>query len=805
MLGHSCQMARRMMRRALLRYLFGGEARRDQPPSRGFCNRMKPLFASQLIDATRHDGSLDLEMIAHLVSTAYADADRELSRQTSRFQAVINGMAQGLCFFDSTQRLVVCNRHYIDIYGLNPDLVRPGVTIREIFEQRYAAGSVPNMSLANYLRSQEEVISAGQPHDSTLTLRSGQLIVVCFRPMPDGSWVSTHEDVTDRHRIEHEVWYLTNHDSLTGLPNQALFGKLLEQAIAKASAGNAVAMLSVILDNFGRVNSVWGPMTAGELVRQVADRLRHYTPIDGFLARPSTNQFAIVQTAMGDPAGATGMAVEVLQAMKRPFLAYGQEIRLGATIGIEVATDPGLDPNVMIKNADMAMYHAQTLEKGSFRYFEAAMDVASEAQTALEADLREAVAAMAFELHYQPQIDLPSRRVSGFEALIRWFHPVRGNVTPAAFIPLAEELGLIELIGEWVLNRSCLDAASWPEEIGVAVNISALQLKGKGLTEVVMAAIANAGLSPSRLELEITESIVIDSIVQTLNIFSDLRMRGVRIAVDDFGVGYSSLAYLASLPFDRIKTDRSFVCGLGQNDRLATIVHAIIDLSASLGMKCTVEGVETNEQLVMLAGENCQAQGNFLGLPTAGRDVGALVQRLNSHDCVVANMPRGRRRGAVLVAFSQIVEAINDVVIVTTSDFDPPGPAIVYVNPAFTRLTGYSAAEVIGRSPRILQGPRTSRRTLDAMREGLRAGREVHEKVLNYSKAGAPYWLDVRITGLLDSNGVIANFVAVERDVTLDKRRLDELEFAVDRDTLTGIPNRRAVLRMINAEIVAQR
>ncbi len=422
----------------------------------------------------------------------------------------------------------------------------------------------------------------------------------------------------------------------------------------------------------------------------------------------------------------------------------------------------------------------------------------------LERDLRDAVAAGALEIEYQPQVNLRTGRITCCEALLRWRHPVHGNIVPDEFIPLAEAVDLIGTIGGQVLERACRDAASWPQDVGVAVNVSVKQFADGSLPATVASALEASGLHPSRLELEITESVLMASDNVASDTIAALREIGVRVAIDDFGIGFSSLSYLARFHFDKVKIDRFFVNGLGRQPPREAVVRAVIGLCSSLGMTCTAEGVETEEQLAMLAHENCtEAQGHLFSKPVPPHAIPALVQLSRPADGA-ATAERHPVPSAG-ISFFQVAETANDVIIVTTPDVEPSGPTIVYVNPAFVRLTGFSAAEAIGRSPRILQGPGTSRSTLDGIRAALREGRPVREKVLNFSKSGAPYWLDLRIEPLRDTTGRITHFAAIERDVTMDKRRSDELEFAIDRDTLTGIPNRRALLRAMEAEIKAAR
>ena len=420
----------------------------------------------------------------------------------------------------------------------------------------------------------------------------------------------------------------------------------------------------------------------------------------------------------------------------------------------------------------------------------------------LEIDLRQAVSDMDFEVHYQPQIILRTRRISGFEALLRWDHPRIGAVSPSQFIPVAEHLGLINALGKWVLVQACQAASTWPDDVRVAVNVSPTQLSNGALPEIVAEALSATGLHPSRLELEITERILIQRDVATLSALQALRKSGVRIVIDDFGVGYSSLAYLPRFRFDKIKIDRSFIGSLGQTDDSSSVVLAIIralvGLCANLGMACTAEGVETDEQLAVLSSENCpEVQGHLFSQAMPARAVRHFLLQQNGM-LPVAEISAPPSTG---ISFFQIAQTANDIIIVTTANLKPPGPAIVYVNPAFTRLTGYSVSEAVGMTPRILQGAGTNRTTLDAIANELKRGNAVHEKVLNYNKGGAPYWLDLRIVPLRDSEGTITHFAAIERDITLDKRRLDELEFAADRDVLTGIANRRALLRIMEVEI----
>jgi diguanylate cyclase (GGDEF)-like protein/PAS domain S-box-containing protein len=427
----------------------------------------------------------------------------------------------------------------------------------------------------------------------------------------------------------------------------------------------------------------------------------------------------------------------------------------------------------------------------------------------LERDLREACAVENFELAFQPKISLITKQVTGFEALVRWHHPVRGHVSPTAFIPISEEIGLIDDIGQWVLQQACREASTWPAHVSVAVNLSPLQLKNASLPAAVAAALQMSGLSPSRLELEITENAVITTGSIDLTVLRTIQDIGVQIVMDDFDVGYSALGRLLHFPFNKIKIDQSFINKIGEDEKAHVtarhIVRAIIGLCEDLNIICTAEGVETEEQLAFLSDAAChEVQGYLIGMPLPAKDVFGTVQNapelLHRLTMNLAVKDADRRATFENIPFAQITETANDIIIVTTPELEPPGPVITYVNAAFSRLTGYSAAEAIGLTPRILQGPGTSRATLELIKAELRAGRPVHEKILNFGKSGAPYWLDLHIVALRDAHGAITHFAAIERDVTMDKRRLDELEHLADRDTLTGIPNRRAFLRALESE-----
>jgi diguanylate cyclase (GGDEF)-like protein/PAS domain S-box-containing protein len=435
----------------------------------------------------------------------------------------------------------------------------------------------------------------------------------------------------------------------------------------------------------------------------------------------------------------------------------------------------------------------------SFRLSSAKMDAATKKSRLLELDLRDAVASRGFQLRYEPQINLGGPKVVAFEALLRWEHPERGLVSAREFIPLAEKIGLMGAIGQQALEEACMEARSWPDDIAVAVNVAEQQLVDSAWPAIVAMALKNAGLRPSRLELEVIGSVFLNANPVAIAALQALRQMGVRITLDCFDTDDLALRHIRPIPFDKIKIKRTVVNAPDDSEAVIAVVREALAFSVGHAIPCCAVGVETKDQLDRLVEVGCaQVQGHLFGQAMEARDIVAALARINLGDWAPGTTIMQSHPG---VSFLQVAEVASDVIIVTTADLDEPGPTITYVNPAFCRLTGYSAAEAIGRSPRMLQGPGTSRATIDRMRQNLREGRVVREKLVNYAKCGAPYWLDMRIVPLRGADGTITHFASIQRDVTLDKRRLDELEVAENRDILTGVPNRRGLLMALETEI----
>ena len=434
-------------------------------------------------------------------------------------------------------------------------------------------------------------------------------------------------DQRERLRNEQQIRDLALTDPLTGLPNRARFQAELEAHLASPHRkGARSAVMIVDLDRFKLVNDTLGHGAGDLLLTRVARRLNVAVGEADVVARLGGDEFALLQTSITSAEETHAVAARVVDLLARPFILEGQVVNVGASVGVALAPADGQTPAALMRNADLALYKAKADGRGAFRMFEASLDARVQQRRSLEMDLRRAVARQDFELHYQPLVDARSGAVTGAEALIRWRHEERGLVSPADFIPLAEETGLIANIGQWVLRTACMEAATWPSSMSVAVNLSPVQFRDGRLAEIVKALLAATGLEPNRLELEITEGVLIADEARTLEILTELRRCGVRISMDDFGTGYSSLSYLRRYPFDKIKVDQSFIRQVPENEESAAIVRAIITMGACLGLSTIVEGVETAEQLAFTAREGCdQVQGYAVSRPLPAREFAMFI------------------------------------------------------------------------------------------------------------------------------------------------------------------------------------
>ena len=572
-------------------------------------------------------------MVIHEDATDRARADRRLAEQNRWLDHALTHMSHGLVLFDADHRITVVNRQFLDLYGLSPETVHPGISAEELIHRRTEAGNFPGLRPEEAWEQVRERLATRTRYRLDQTLLDGRVIAVTYAPTPEGGFVTVHEDVTAAKRAEAQIVHMARHDALTGLPNRALLHEGLAEALAAGGGvaeGRGLAVLCLDLDRFKTVNDTLGHAVGDKLLRLVTARLAAEVRDEAgdgpaILARLGGDEFALVlRPASRFRAGR--LAGRLIAAVERDYDIDGARVSVGLSIGIALAPADGQDPEGLLRAADMALYRAKGEGRGTHRFFEPAMDVEVQARRRVELDLRTALAERQFALAFQPFLGLSDNRIAGFEALVRWHHPVRGVVSPAAFVPIAEETGMIVPLGEWVLRQACREAARWPTGIRVSVNLSPVQFRSGDIDATVIAALRDAGLDPHRLELEITEGVLLQDNASTLAILHRLKGLGVRIAMDDFGTGYSSLGYLRAFPFDKIKIDRAFVADLSLRPDALAIVRAVTTLADSMGMTTTAEGVETEEQLAHLRGAGCtEVQGYLISRPVPAEAVAPML------------------------------------------------------------------------------------------------------------------------------------------------------------------------------------
>ena len=543
----------------------------------------------------------------------------ELHTQNIRFDTALNNMSQGLAMFDAQQRLVVCNDQYLAIYGWSEEFAQPGKTLQEILEDRVRSGLLSNESLDGILRAAVASSADGKKGALYSQFSDGRCIAVVTQPMLDGGTVTTHEDVTERRRAEAQIVHMAHHDALTGLTNRILLRDRLEIALSHCR-DQELAVFCLDLDRFKAVNDTLGHSVGDAVLRIAANRLNSCVREIDTVARLGGDEFAIVALLSGSDASA--LATRLIEELSHPYNLDGHRIEIGISIGIALAPTDGVDADTLFKNSDLALYRAKTEGRSTYRFYEPDKDTQVTERYKLEQDLRRALSSEEFELHYQPICSIETRRKISVEALIRWRHPVHGLVLPESFIPLAEETGIINSLGELVLRKACADAVKWPPYTKVAVNLSPVQFQDADLARHVAAILADTGLPPDRLELEITETVLLQRSNKNINTLHELRALGVSIALDDFGTGYSSLSYLRVFRFDKIKIDKSFISEMAQMESSAAIVCAVANLGRSLDITTVAEGVETEEQFELIRAAGCtHAQGYLLGRPAPAADI----------------------------------------------------------------------------------------------------------------------------------------------------------------------------------------
>jgi len=605
------------------------------------------LIERQIEKSTQSDGSIDYMMLKRLVAEAYHDkeldrqrADRasrlvaeeleetlnKLEVQNLRFKAALDNMSQGLALFDAEGRLVVCNRRYAEIFQLPGVTCCVGAKIDTILDASEVLEQATDME-RRLLSIEIEFSDRKRGANIEQAWPNGRSILIVRTPVSDGGFLDTLSDITETREAEARVTHLARHDALTDLPNRLMLRERLTQTIREIGRNQTAAVLCLDLDRFKHVNETLGHPVGDALLVAVSNRLRGLVRAADLVARLGGDEFAIIQRLLPTAAMPEALARRIVGVISEPHEINGQRVQIGASIGIERIVDSKLDPDDILRNADLALYQAKA-EGSGYRVFEPAMHALAAKRRQLELDLRTALDDGQIEVHYQPQVDISTGAVIGLEALARWRHPERGFVPPSDFIPLSEEVGLIDRLGTYVLQRACRDAVAWPDTVSVAVNLSALQFRSGRLVGLVENALANSRLPAYRLELEITEGVMLLDTSSALLQLRQLKRLGVRISLDDFGTGYSSLSYIRNFPFDKIKIDQSFVRELGASADSIAIIRAVAGMCSSLGIATTAEGVETDAQLDILMREHCKSvQGYLFGKAMPASELTALFTR----------------------------------------------------------------------------------------------------------------------------------------------------------------------------------
>ena len=601
----------------------------------------KRLIERQLRKAATTGGAIDINRLRDLIVLTYEEHDRtrrrtqqssdvmaaeveeanralersvaQLRAQNVRFSLALDNMANGLALLDADGHLVMFNRRACEILGM------PGLRQSEDLTYEAYLRASPLLDEAS-IQARLDFASTRAIAETEQTLLDGRHVRITVQPTADGGFLVSSEDVTERNVSAARIAFLAYHDALTELPNRRMFAERLDEAVDSGRC----AVLCIDLDGFKPINDTLGHAAGDALLRVVAKRLRRHVRPGDTLARLGGDEFAIIVSSGATEAD--GIAVRLTQALGSPIELDGTIVQVGASVGVAIAPDHADTAEGLMRCADFALYRAKSSGGGCSVRFEPAMIASQLARRALEQDLGVALVRSQFELCYQPRVHAKSGEIASFEALIRWHHPTRGVVQPNDFISLAEESGAIVEIGQWVLRQACQEARQWPGNIGIAVNVSTIQIRNRLLYDQVVSALNETGLRASRLELEITETALLSDSAAALEVMRRVQAIGVRVAMDDFGTGYSSLSYLQSFPFDRIKIDRSFVRGLGSDRKALAIIRAVIGLCNSLDIAVTAEGVETHMQRETLLAERCgEMQGYLFGRPVSSAEAWRMV------------------------------------------------------------------------------------------------------------------------------------------------------------------------------------
>lgn len=580
---------------------------------------------SEQFEVSGDDNTLKISAapVGDLLSLSLTDVT-DMKRREQSFRLLFEGNPMPMWVFDiETKNFIGVNDAAVDHYGYD----------RASFLTMKLQDIWPEDEWEEHARALGQVGDVYQSGRNWRHVKAdgNEIEVLTFgRRVPFGgrdSFLVSAVDITERRKAEARIAYMAHHDGLTNLANRVMFQERLREDLDRSGlAGKSIAVLCIDLDLFKNVNDSFGHPVGDRLLMLVAKRLAAHSQPENLVARLGGDEFAMILGTNVSPNEISAHATEIIEALSAPYEIDGLEVVIGASIGIAISPGDGDTGDELLRNADMALYRAKSEGGGVHRFFEKEMDRQAQMRRDMEIDLRRALATGEFQLHYQPLVDLAQDRIVAFEALLRWQHPVKGMISPADFIPVAEDIGLIVPLGEWVLREACAQAAAWPSDIKVAVNLSPAQFRSRYLTQAVFSALAQSGLSPKRLELKITESIFLVDSEANLATLHQLRDFGVRISMDDFGTGYSSLSYLRSFPFDKIKIDRSFVRDLADRPDCAAIVRAISSLGRSLNISTTAEGVETMDQLDRLRAEGCtEVQGFLFSAARPASEIGVLL------------------------------------------------------------------------------------------------------------------------------------------------------------------------------------
>jgi diguanylate cyclase (GGDEF)-like protein len=570
-------------------------------------------------------GVVVLAVIVLLLLKRHQTSGERLAVERRNLSTAVNNIPQGLVLYDASARIIICNQPYVDMFGLSSDVVKPGCTMQRLIAHRQETGSFDG-DVDEFCDAIVRNVRLGKGTRQLTEAPGGRAIEIVNKPLAEGGWVATIEDITERTRADEKIAHMAHYDALTDLPNRVLFRERLGQALKAIRPGEQLAVMYIDIDEFKSVNDALGHQIGDELLMAIADRLSCCLGEADVAARLGGDEFAVIQTAIRSQTETMQLLAAIYRAIREPMDCAGHLISTDASIGIALAPGDGLDLDQLLRNADLALYGAKSDGRRTYRFFEAGMDARAKERRSLELELRQAIADGSFELHYQPLLHLEDGQISCCEALLRWRHPERGTISPADFIPVAEETGLINDLGHWVLNTACREAVNWPDHVHVAVNVSPIQFKSETLALNVATALAASGLSASRLELEITEAVLIRDDDVALEILHQLRELGVSIALDDFGTGYSSLSYLQRFPFDKIKIDRAFIKDLAATGASSTIVQAVVNIATASEMTTTAEGVETEQQRNLLRILGCtEMQGFLFSRPVSAADIRQLL------------------------------------------------------------------------------------------------------------------------------------------------------------------------------------